>query len=117
MSGVFTFCLVAFAWIFFRANNIGDAFLIVKHIATGYHQVSFVVPVINLSNQGEFGRLAILTGVVMSIFMFISEAWLSVRLANLGNKPILDFLYCSFTLTMILLFGIFHNNSFIYFQF
>jgi alginate O-acetyltransferase complex protein AlgI len=117
MSGVFTFCLVAFAWIFFRANNIADAFLIIKHIATGYHQVSFAVPVTNLANQSEFGRLAILTGVAMSIFMFISEAWLSVRLANLGNKPVLDFIYCSFTLTMILLFGIFHNNSFIYFQF
>ena len=27
-----TFSLVTFAWIFFRANNLGDAWFIVRHL-------------------------------------------------------------------------------------
>ena len=38
-SQVFTtFCLVAFGWIFFRANNIHDAFYIVRSIVSGFKQ-------------------------------------------------------------------------------
>jgi D-alanyl-lipoteichoic acid acyltransferase DltB (MBOAT superfamily) len=117
LSGIFTFCLVAFAWIFFRANDISDAFLIVKHIATLYHKVPYKMPLMDLMNQAEFGRLAILIGILMSAFMFISETKLSVSLSNLNKNPVLDIAYCTFILTMIILFGIFHNNSFIYFQF
>ena len=117
LSGIFTFFLVAFAWIFFRANNVSDAFLIVKHIATFYHQVPYRMPLIDLINSAEFGRFAIAVGVLMSIFMFLSETRLSVNLSNLNAKPVLDIAFCTLILAMIVMFGVFHNNSFIYFQF
>ena len=117
MSGIFTFCLVAFAWIFFRANNVSDAFLIVKHIFTCYHQVPFRVTVTDLVNQSEFGRFSILVSVIMSAFMLISERRLTVTLSNLNSKPVRDIVYCTCILTIIILLGVFHNNSFIYFQF
>ena len=35
LQRVVTFGLVCFAWVFFRANNVGDAFYIVTHMFTG----------------------------------------------------------------------------------
>lgn len=117
LSVGFTFCLVAFAWIFFRADNLTDAFLIVKHIFTGYHQVPFKVELTDLVSLTEFGKISISIGIVMTAFMLLNERWFNVKMDNLNNKPALDIAYCTFILSLVVLFGVFHNNSFIYFQF
>jgi len=117
LSGVLTFLLVAFAWIFFRANNIHDAFLIINHIATFYSKVPYEMTLPDLITKVEFGRLAILLSILMPVFMFISESQLSINLTNLNSKPIKDIAFCIFILVIIVLFGIFQNSSFIYFQF
>jgi len=116
-SILITFVILNITWIFFRANTVSDAFLIVKHIFTLYHQVPFKVTVLDLVTQSEFVRLGILTGVLMSTFMMVTESRLSAGLSELNNKPIVDFLFCTFVLVSIILLGVFNGSSFIYFQF
>ncbi len=40
---VFTFALVTFAWIFFRANNFSDAYYIITHSFSGIGSISYAV--------------------------------------------------------------------------
>lgn len=114
---VFTFSLVSFAWIFFRASNIHDAILIIKHIVTAQHPTSFQLMVTNIDTRTEFGPISIAIAACMTIGMFIYERFFSPSLTELTMKPILDIALCSLILTCIICFGIFYNTSFIYFQF
>jgi alginate O-acetyltransferase complex protein AlgI len=114
---LFTFLIVSFAWIFFRANNLSDAFLIVKHIFFLYHREPFQIVVVNVINQFKVVRFSLFIGVVMTIFMLISESRFSLRLNDLNTKPILDIVYFTVILSLVILLGVFHNNNFIYFQF
>jgi len=116
-SILLTFLFASFTWIFFRADSMSDSFLIIRHIFTLYDKVPFSFPVIDLADHAEFGRLAGLICIVMTACMFIVESRLSVTLSELTDRPVRDYIFCTFILTMIILLGVFHNNSFIYFQF
>ena len=116
-SILLTYLVLNIIWIFFRANTVSDAFIIVKHIFTLYHQVPFNVVVKDLVTKAEFVRFSILISVLMSVFVLVSESRLSVNLSELNNRPIMDFLFCTFVMTAILILGVFNNSSFIYFQF
>ena len=116
-SIVLTFIVLCFIWIFFRAQTISDALLIVKHIFTLYHNVPFKMVVKNVINPSEFGISSIIISVSMIVFMLASESRMKVNLSNLNFSPITDILYCTFVLYLIIILGVFHNSSFIYFQF
>ena len=109
--------LVAFAWIFFRANTVGEAFLISKHILNLYHDQPFQWVVKNLADLSEFGIISTVLVVVMSLFMFTAEWFMNVHMSDLRTRPVLDYVFCTLVLILIIQLGIFHNNSFIYFQF
>lgn len=118
LSGtLFTFFIVAFAWIFFRANSLSDAFLIVKNIFSGNSIHPFLSLVTNHENLSEFGILSTVISIVMILVMFITEYKLKPSLTELNSKPYFDVAFCTFFLTLIIVFGVFYNNSFIYFQF
>ena len=117
LSMVLTFIVLCFIWIFFRAQTIGDALLIVKHIFTLYHNVPFKMVVRNTINSSEFGISSIIISVSMIVFMMLSEFRMKVDLFNLNYVPVADILYCTFVLYLIIILGVFHNSSFIYFQF
>jgi D-alanyl-lipoteichoic acid acyltransferase DltB (MBOAT superfamily) len=108
-----TFHLVLFAWIFFRANSLSDAFFIIGNLLSGF-DLSLQGYDLGLSNAG----LAL--SVISITLMEIVE--LCQRRRPLGtlliDRPLwLRWSVYYFAVFWIILFGVFNNNAFIYFQF
>lgn len=103
---LFTFILVLFGWIFFRANTINEAFYVVKKIALEF----------NLFNIWTIypKRLLIIIG-------FIMVEWIQRRKGHplqIDDYPSwLRRLIYYLIVAVILLFGVYNYNPFIYFQF
>ncbi len=101
------FGLVCFAWIFFRANTIGDAFIIVHKIFTNVGGV-FVDEEVFIYG---FAALSIL------IFKDIKDAsHLNFHLLH-SKHGVISIVSVIFLITYIMLFGALNAGSFIYFQF
>lgn len=109
----FTFILVNIGWIFFRANNVQDAFYVLTHMFQG----------LSLNFSGIYigvgwSELIIAFSVIAFMeFVHLIQEHRSIR-QFLDNKPLLLrwSIYISIIL-LILLFGVFDNTQFIYFQF
>lgn len=104
---LFVFILVNFAWIFFRANSIGDAFYAIEKIITNIHP-PFIHPMAML-----FGVLSTL---ILFIKDYIDEYHPHICFLNSNNTAVSSLTFV-FILTYILLFGILDSSQFIYFQF
>ena len=106
---LFTFILITFSWIFFRANGVDDAFLIVKKIIQ--FKGSFFANNIDSLIYG-FGLILILC------FSDILQERNSGKHYFLENKN-KGIRYVSYltVLLVILLIGVFDSSQFIYFQF
>ncbi|MBN1995530.1 MAG: MBOAT family protein [Anaerolineae bacterium] len=107
-----TFNLVSFAWIFFRANSIADAFYIVRHLLVGLELKT------NYGLAGGF--YGYIFGLVMIIFLLavqVGQRRGSIR-QSLALSPVwLRWaVYYVFIFT-IFTFGYFGTTEFIYFQF
>lgn len=118
-----TYVVVVIAWVFFRANNVSDAFYILTH----FFDIN-IVDIKYLFKGAGVGSVRLL-GVkpfefVLSlfftfIFIIISFSIRKKGLVNtLGTLPVVVrwFIYIATTIT-ILWFGKFGINEFIYFQF
>jgi len=107
-----TFLLVNFAWIFFRANNTGDAFTLIAHIfknSSHWFSTSFI------QTWDSFT----ISLVMLALLLFIQ---LLIRKSDFpdwaGKQPaILRYSLYMILLWSVLLFGNFGNHQFIYFQF
>jgi hypothetical protein len=107
-----TFNLVTFAWIFFRANSIADAFYIVRHLFVG------------LELKSDYGLAGGFYGLVFGvlIILFLGFVHLMQRRGSiiqfLAEKPVWArwAVYYAFVFT-ILVFGQYGTTEFIYFQF
>jgi len=110
---VTTFCLTVFAWIFFRADTIDDAFYVAGHLFEGW----LTWPESFSLDMGAYEfRIA-----VISIFVLEVVHWLQRR-ANLidyvAARPVLlrwSIYYVG--MLVILVFGVFGGQEFVYFQF
>jgi D-alanyl-lipoteichoic acid acyltransferase DltB (MBOAT superfamily) len=106
------FFLVSFSWIFFRANNINDAFTLIKH--------SLVFPngLLSYDILGDKKGLIItlLMVVLMETIHLLQRRSSIVTLVNSYSKGIRWSVYTIF-IWLILIFGQFGNQQFIYFQF
>jgi D-alanyl-lipoteichoic acid acyltransferase DltB (MBOAT superfamily) len=123
-----TFTLICFAWIFFRANNISDAFYIISHLFDGVGDflLSFLASLLsfNFSSIVKVGsQMNVLAYefviVILSIgFMeFIQLKHDRIRFI-LARKPLIyRWIAYYFMVMSILLFGVFKESGFIYFQF
>ena len=103
------FTITCFAWIFFRADNIGDA----SHIITTI--------VSNPGNHLYVGDIGIFAFTVLGILMLISfeitmEYYPNVSLLNHRMAPVR---YATIIIMLILIIslGVFDGSQFIYFQF
>jgi D-alanyl-lipoteichoic acid acyltransferase DltB (MBOAT superfamily) len=110
---IITFHLVAFGWIFFRANTISDAFYIIKNLFVS-SSLTFN-KVFILSERREF-VVAILAILFMEFIHLIQER---VRIRQfLDDKPIvLRWVLYYAIIFAILIFGVYEEVPFIYFQF
>ena len=108
---IFTFGLVVFAWIFFRAENISHALSIIKEIFTFS---SFSIPQI-LTPKIKMAYTLLLLGLFIIVEWKNREEQFGLAIHKL-KKPFRWFCYTSVML-LIITFGYFGKNEFIYFQF
>jgi alginate O-acetyltransferase complex protein AlgI len=104
-----TFLFVSFAWVFFRANTVNEAFIIIKKISTFSRPFFYESPSIMI--YSIFGIL----------FIFLKEfkdEYYKGHFSLFQNKNwILSSLSYVFLIIIILLIGVFDGGQFIYFQF
>ena len=123
-----TYSLVTFAWIFFRANNIKDAFYIAGRIPAALGDIGKLILHGQLSPNAIFNALGTVpvyqSDVILSFaaIFFLEAVHLVQRkhniLALVKQRP----LYQRWTLyylmiMLIIFFGVYQNRQFIYFQF
>jgi len=119
-----TFILVDFAWIFFRANSLNDAWYIINNLFTGMiNQISSVVMLSNsLSGFGfSIYELVVAVGVILIMeAIHLIQRHGSIR-HMMRDKPIWVRWSLYYALIfMILLLGVYdvtEKSQFIYFQF
>ncbi len=108
---VVTFVLVYIAWIFFRANNVSEAIYILKH-----HFVLSGDQAVNLfTNPANFLLSFVFIAVLLIIDFFEEQFRLSEKLKTLPRylKWALLILFVS----VILIFAVWNETDFLYFQF
>ncbi|MCX7923709.1 MAG: MBOAT family protein [Clostridia bacterium] len=116
-----TFSLICFSWIFFRANSLHDAVYIVSHLFKGFENIPNIQALTDSLfklglRQYEF-FIAVASIIIMELIHIVEQRKGSVR-AILSEKPAW-FRWTAYYLlvTSILVFGVFGNQEFIYFQF
>ncbi len=106
---ILTFVLVDFAWIFFRANNIHDAFSIIHKVCTNLNSTLYV---------DQKTMFYAMLGLCLLIFKDIKDEFWSNQFNVLSNRRIVvRFSVYTFLIVVILLCGVFDSSQFIYFQF
>lgn len=111
-----TFCVVTWAWVFFRADSIAQALQITQHIATFDTQLPLMLAIKD-ARQVEFGTISYVIALSAVAFMFWVEWWQPAKQTALDNSPFADVAFNLLVLVSIITFGVFYQNSFIYFQF
>ena len=106
-----TISAVALAWIFFRAENISTANIILSKIfaADGEFYV--------FTSLEYFKNFSILISILTCIYMLVVESIVDPKMSWFDDRSRADMLFCGFTLFLVLSFGVFEHQTFIYFQF
>jgi len=105
------FTLVTFAWIFFRAASVQDAFLIIgKLFSSDWGAIQY---------EHVFTKFSMVLSFGLIVFLFWAESKVidSIIHATLEKKYKTSVVFGIAILSMILLLGVFQKLSFIYFQF
>jgi D-alanyl-lipoteichoic acid acyltransferase DltB (MBOAT superfamily) len=103
-----TFALVCFAWIFFRANSVTDAFYIVTHLFAGRG---------SLAGIGLTATFPAVAGIVAVGVIEILQQKISIK-DILPRQPfVVRWAGYYLIILMICLYGRFGKEQFIYFQF
>ena len=109
---IFTFHLVCFAWIFFRANSLKDAFYVVSHLFSGL-KLEFS----NTWGLTMINMAIIITAISIMISVQLLQRKISIR-AYVSKYPLMiRYLIYLGLIFIILTMGLFSNAEFIYFQF
>jgi len=122
LSVLTTFILVAFAWIFFRANNVQSAIYITKHIITGIPDM--VAKLLNhqsiYEHIAECGKKYLGQSVLLILFMeAVHYVQYKTSISSLFMKQPIYIRWAVYymLITVIVYWGVFENRQFIYFQF
>jgi D-alanyl-lipoteichoic acid acyltransferase DltB (MBOAT superfamily) len=116
-----TFILVNFAWIFFRANSLKDAFYVVSNLFTGLNnQLNSIESLKRVAIDSGFGIYSLFVSIFSIFILTICD--LSFENSIGRNSKLFNNQYSRFfaiySLTMIiLLLGNYGSAEFIYFQF
>jgi alginate O-acetyltransferase complex protein AlgI len=112
------FNLVSFAWIFFRAKTVEDAFYIISNLGVGLNLQSLVGPQISLS-LGTSRTSLLIAGCLILVMELIHLLQERGRLRPaLARKPFWYRWALYYTIVAAIIFlGEFSSNQFIYFQF
>ncbi len=118
---IICFVLVAFAWIFFRANTISDAVYIIKNIFAGWENVSDLQYLyVTFNNMGLKLFEIVILSIAILFLIFTEVISFKYDIHKLLNKGpfIFRFVYYYILACFILMMGVFAGGGqFIYFQF
>lgn len=104
-----TFILACFAWIFFRANNVTEAFNIIKKISTFKGPIFIEDPSMIIYP---------VSAIFLLLFVELKQEYYKGDFSFLNNNNwMLRNLSYTILIILILLFGVFDGGQFIYFQF
>ncbi|MDR0272458.1 MAG: MBOAT family protein [Clostridiales bacterium] len=116
-----TFCLVSFAFIFFRANSVADAFYIVRNLFSDFSKLSDMQYIFFTLNGFGFTFFELIVSICFIIFLSVADGISGKENIHsvLERKSFaLRFAFYIFIFTSILVMGVYDNASdFIYFQF
>ena len=104
---VLVFILVDFAWIFFRANDVTEAFYISKSI-------------FNFSGEVFYNYKVFFYGFIGLIVLFINDLIVENNPNSIIENSKINYksaIYFAFLVCLILFIGVFNGGQFIYFQF
>ncbi len=110
-----TFLVVTVAWVFFRAANFTDAFMLLKNFLSFNHSGQFY-PLVSVKGI-EFGLSALVISFFVIAFTFYIEKNTDTLLLSFNKKRTKDIMFCSIVLILVIVLGVFQKSSFIYFQF
>ena len=112
---VITFILVAFAWVFFRANSIGDAFMLIGAIFTRHASVNTVLSFMQLDTVSIF---LVIFAVAIMILLDRSVSYDENDCSDIVTQNG-AFVYYVFAIMFVwlLLLSRGESSTFIYFQF
>jgi D-alanyl-lipoteichoic acid acyltransferase DltB (MBOAT superfamily) len=116
LKELFTFSLVCFAWVFFRANHLSDALFIISHLFTGWQGLGAEALAPFLGSL----KFNLIIGVAsMGILLLVHLLQGDKRLTDwLSEKRVgVRWSFYYGMILAILLFGHFGSKEFIYFQF
>lgn len=115
-----TFSMVCFAWVFFRANTINDAFYIITSIFSGLKQsIAAVLKNHSLILLGQSSYVFIVMVISIIILLVIDSARVKGSLrGKINQQPVYVRWSVAYSLILaILILGRFSKSEFIYFQF
>jgi alginate O-acetyltransferase complex protein AlgI len=106
-----TFCLISFAWIFFRANSFGDAIYVVRHLA--YFDLSRDLPSQLFLDKGLATYLVSIGGLLL-----VAAGPSLYPLVRLSDRPVtLRWAAYLALVFIVILGGVQEKTDFVYFQF
>ncbi len=104
-----TFLLIAFSWIFFRANSFDDALLIVKKIFIFKGEIFYEKPSLVIYS---------VVGILFLLVVEFHQEYFPQKFPLMNNKSwVIRNLSYAFLIIIILMVGVFDSGQFIYFQF
>lgn len=118
-----TFCMVSFAWIFFRSNSINDALYIISQIKSslfmGIPQMSSLRPVYDSIIFSLGIKWVFITGFSLLILVYVHhiQPHDGIRHMFRERSPYIRLFLCYFLIMFILFAGELVPRTFIYFQF
>ncbi|MCD7905719.1 MAG: MBOAT family protein [Clostridiales bacterium] len=121
ISGLITFCLVAFAWIFFRANSLSDAFYIVSNLGSDLGRITdgqYLYETVLGWGLGFYPLLWSLGAV--GILFLIEAVSFKENIVKLTDRLPFVIRFCFYFGLVFIIFrmGVFDSGAeFIYFQF
>jgi len=123
LSVVLTFLFVVYAWIFFRANTVNDAFYIAKKAPALFPELLRAVRNHKLIARELLVNMDII-GLLWSLGIIILLEWVH-KIEKDGNiylivgrqSKALRWTIYTVSFLLIVLFGVFNSRQFIYFQF
>ncbi len=110
IQNIVTFALIAFSWIFFRANSIPDAFLVVEHLFEKTAMDFSAIPVLRV-------HVAVFAVILLFAAEFLMNHGKKIAGAYFRMPHPVRIVTYALLVAVIVLFGAYDNKAFIYFQF
>ena len=120
-----TFVLAAFAWIFFRANNAGDAFYIIQKLPGAYHDLLHIIQThsvyfMNIWTLPNISYDYVVLCIGLIVFMeavHVLQNKTSITAALKKQSKYVRWAVYYAVVLCIIFMGVYENREFIYFQF